>query len=274
MSDLNATIAALFVYPVKSCRGSALSTAVLTERGIAHDREWLIVDDGGRFVTQREAPRLALIVPKLSETALELAAPGLPPLALPLDRAGARCNVTVWGDRLPAIDQGDAAAALLSTCMGRPLRLARFDPAVRRYCNPAFAGPGGAHHSFADGYPVLVVSEASLADLNGRLSAPLPVDRFRPNLLLSGIEAYDEDRIDEATIGGATLKMVKPCTRCQITTTDQATAQVGIEPLPTLGGYRYNAALEGVTFGMNAILRTGAGTSLTVGATVSCTLNF
>ena len=274
MSDLNATIAALFVYPVKSCRGSALSTAVLTERGIAHDREWLIVDDGGRFVTQREAPRLALIVPKLSETALELAAPGLPPLALALDRAGARCNVTVWRDTLPAIDQGDAAAALLSACMGRPLRLARFDPAVRRYCNPAFAGPGGAHHSFADGYPVLVVSEASLADLNGRLSAPLPVDRFRPNLLLSGIEAYDEDRIDEATIGAATLKMVKPCTRCQITTTDQATAQVGIEPLPTLSGYRYNAALDGVTFGMNAILRTGAGASLAVGATVSCTLNF
>ena len=274
MPDLSATVASLFVYPVKSCRGIALSAAVLTDRGIAHDREWLIVDEGGRFVTQREVPRLALIVTALSDTALELSAPGRRPVALPLDRGGSRCIVTVWRDTLPAIDQGDDVAALLSAWIGSPLRLARFDPAVRRYCNPDFAGPGGAHHSFADGYPVLVVSEASLSDLNSRLPTPLAIDRFRPNLVLSGIEAYDEDRIDALTIGGATLKLVKPCTRCQITTTDQATAQVGVEPLPTLAGYRYNAALDGVTFGVNAIVEAGAGTSLAVGATVSCALNF
>jgi uncharacterized protein YcbX len=274
MPDMNATIASLFVYPVKSCRGIALSVARLTERGIAHDREWLIVNEGGHFITQRDVPRLALIVPALSDKALVLAAPGLAPLAVPLDHDGARGDVTVWRDTLPSIDQGDAAAQSLSGWVGRPVRLVRFDPAARRYCNPDFAGPGGAHHSFADGYPVLVVSEASLADLNGRLATPLPIDRFRPNLLLAGIDAYDEDHIDELTIGGTRLRLVKPCTRCQITTTNQSTAQVGIEPLPTLAVYRYNAALDGVTFGMNAIVAAGAGTSIAVGAAVNCTLNF
>ncbi len=271
---MNATVASLFVYPVKSCRGIALSTARLTERGIAHDREWLIVDEGGRFVTQREVPRLALLVPALSTEALELRAPDLSPIAVALDLPGTRRNVTVWRDTLPAIDQGDAAAAALSAWLGQPVRLVRFDPAVRRHCNPDFAGPGGAHHSFADGYPILVVSEASLADLNTRLATPLPIDRFRPNLLLSGIDAYDEDHIDELTVGDATLNLVKPCTRCQITTTDQATGQVGVEPLPTLATYRYSPALEGVTFGMNAIVTAGAGTSITVGTPVNCTLNF
>jgi uncharacterized protein YcbX len=274
MPDMNATIASLFVYPVKSCRGIALSTACLTERGIAHDREWLIIDEGGRFITQRDVPRLALIEPALSDTALELAAPGLAFLAIPLDYQGSRRDVTVWRDTLPAIDQGDAAAHALSAWIGRPVRLARFDPSVRRLCNPDFAGPGGAHHSFADGYPILIASEASLADLNSRLATPLLIDRFRPNLLLAGIDAYDEDHIDELTIDGATLKLVKPCTRCQITTTDQSTALVGVEPLPTLAGYRYNAALDGVTFGMNAIVAAGAGTSIAVGAAATFTLDF
>jgi uncharacterized protein len=271
---MNATIASLFVYPVKSCRGIALAMARLTERGIAHDREWLIVDADGRFITQREEPRLALLVPALSDHALELAGPGLPRIAIPLDHTGVRRDVTVWRDTLPAIDQGDVAAAALSAWIRRPVRLARFDPAIRRFCNPEYAGPGGAHHSFADGYPVLVASEASLADLNGRLATPLPIDRFRPNVLLAGIDAYDEDHIDELTIGGATLKLVKPCTRCQITTTDQATAKVGIEPLPTLAMYRYNAALEGVTFGMNAIVSAGAGISMAVGDTATFSLYF
>jgi uncharacterized protein YcbX len=271
---VNTTVASLFVYPVKSCRGIALSTARMTERGIAHDREWMIVDEGGRFVTQREVPRLALLVPALSTDALELKAPGLSSIAVPLDHRGTHCNVTVWRDTLPAIDQGDAAAAALSAWIGHPVRLVRFDPAMRRYCNPDFAGPGGAHHSFADGYPVLVISEASLADLNGRLSTPLPIDRFRPNLLLSGIDAYDEDHIAQLRIGDVTLNLVKRCTRCQITTTDQATGQVGVEPLPTLAGYRYSAALDGVTFGMNAIVFAGAGTSIAIGAPVNCALSF
>ncbi len=271
---MNATIAALFFYPVKSCRGIALSSALITERGIAHDREWLIVDAAGRFITQREVPRLALMQATPSEHALELSAPGLPPFAVPFDQDGARLEVTVWRDTVQAVDQGDAVAAALSAWLARPVRLMRFDPAARRYCNPDFAGSSGAHHSFADGYPVLVASEASLADLNGRLEIPLPINRFRPNVLLSGVDAFLEDHIDELKIGGVTLKLVKPCTRCQITTTDQSTAVVGVEPLRTLSSFRFNAALEGVTFGMNAIVTAGAGTSIAVGEPVSYSLNF
>jgi len=270
---MTATVASLFVYPVKSCRGSALDVARMTERGIAHDREWLIVDERGRFITQREEPRLALIVPTLSGELLRLAAPGLS-IALPMGGEGRHIDVTVWRDTLPAFDQGDAAATALSAYVGRPVRLVRFDPAMRRYCNPEYAGTGGAHHSFADGYPLLVASEASLADLNGRLDVALPIDRFRPNILLSGLDAFDEDHIALLTIGAVTLKLVKPCTRCQITTTDQATARVGIEPLPTLAGFRYNAKFDGVTFGMNAIVTAGAGVAIAAGDTASFTLNF
>ena len=271
---LNATVAALFAYPVKSCRGIALSRAPMTERGIAHDREWMIVDATGRFITQREVPRLALIQARPSEHALELSAPGLPVFTIPIVDGGAGLSVTVWRDTLPAVDQGDASALALSAWLGQPVRLVRFDPAERRYCNPEFAGPGGAHHSFADGYPVLVVSEASLADLNDRLETPLPINRFRPNVLLSGVDAFLEDHIDELKIGAVSLKLVKPCTRCQITTTDQTTAVVGVEPLQTLSAYRFNATFEGVAFGMNAIVTAGAGTSIAVGDPVSYSLNF
>jgi len=271
---MNATIAALFVYPVKSCRGVAVGAARLTERGLAHDREWMIVDADGRFVTQREVPRLALVATALSDTVLQLAAPGMAPLTIPLERTGTPRSVTVWRDTLPAFDQGHTAGAWLSAWVGHPVRLVRFDPEFRRHCNPAFAGPNGAHTAFADGYPILVLSEASLADLNGRLDDPLPVDRFRPNLLLSGIEPYDEDHIGELAIGAATLRLVKPCTRCQITTTDQLTSRVGIEPLPTLATYRHDAALDGVTFGMNAIIAEGAGATISVGDCARCTLDF
>jgi uncharacterized protein YcbX len=271
---LTATIAALFVYPVKSCRGVQLSAAQVTERGLAHDREWMIVDATGRFLSQRELPRLALITPALSATTLELTTPGREPLTVPLDRAGTLKAVTVWRDSLSAIDQGDAAAQWLSAWIGRDVRLVRFDPQVRRACSRAWVGDSGAHTGFADAYPLLVLSEASLADLNARLASPLPVNRFRPNIVLSGTEAYDEDHIDEIVAGPVRIKLVKPCTRCQITTTDQATAERASEPLATLATYRMNAALEGVTFGVNAIVTAGAGEALRAGAAADCSLRF
>ena len=126
--------------------------------------------------------------------------------------------------------------------LGADVRLVRFDPAHQRLCNPVYAGDSGAHTAFADGYPLLVIGDASLAELNGRLAAvgspALPMNRFRPNIVLSGLEPFDEDHIDTLSADGVTMKLVKPCTRCQITTTDQATADVGTEPLATLGGYR------------------------------------
>jgi uncharacterized protein YcbX len=271
---LNATIAGLVVYPVKSCRGIAMPSAELTERGLAHDREWMIVDTAARFVSQRELPRLALIGTALSDGALTLTAPGWDPLAIPLDASGARTPVTVWRDTVQAIDAGDGAARWLSSWCERELRLVRFDPGVRRTCNRTYVGDSGAHTAFADAYPLLVLAEASLAELNTRLSSPLPMNRFRPNVVLSGTEAYDEDHIDEIVAGAIRLRLVKPCTRCQTTTTDQATGDRSNEPLATLATYRMNAALEGVTFGVNAIVTAGAGATLHVGAVTECTLRF
>src|SRR5258708_6777011 len=260
------------MYPVKSCRGVQLGTARVTERGFEHDREWMIVEATGRFVSQREFPRLSMIVPALSATTLELMAPGRKPISVPLDQAGALETVTVWRDCLPAIDQGCAASGWLSDWIGRDVRLVRFDPRVRRACNRAYVGDSGAHTGFADAYPLLVLSEASLADLNARLAAPLPMNRFRPNVVLAGTEAYDEDHIDEVVAGTITMKLVKPCTRCQITTTDQMTGERASEPLATLSTYRMDAALDGVTFVVNAIFTAGIGDELRDGATADCSL--
>jgi hypothetical protein len=257
--NMGAAIAALFIYPVKGCRGIELPSARVTERGLEHDREWMVVNLAGRFVTQRTEPRLASITTAITATSLELAAPGADPLRVPLDQPGVASPVTIWRDTVLGIDQGGAAADWLSARLSGEFRLVRFDSATRRRCNPAFAGASGAHTAFADGYPMLVLSQASLADLNERLATPLPIDRFRPNLLLSGLDAYDEDYIDELCCGEVTLKMVKPCTRCEVTTIDQRTLERGSEPLRTLAGYRHNALLDGVAFGMNAIVVSGAG---------------
>lgn len=271
---MDARLSALCTYPVKSCRGIALDASRLTARGLEHDREWMLVDRDGRFLTQRELPRMAQIVPELSLSALYLSAPGMPAFAVPLDGNAGRVTVTVWRDTLGALDQGDDAASKLSRWLDKQVRLVRFDPAERRYCNPQYAGENGAHHAFADGYPVLVISAASLTDLNERLDDPLPMNRFRPNIVLDGVEAFDEDHFTEIGIGDVTLRLVKPCARCKITTTDQVTAEVGIEPLPTLASYRRDDALDGVTFGMNAIVVSGAGATLAVGDAVRASLNF
>jgi len=271
---VDAWLSALCTYPVKSCRGIALDATRLTARGLEHDREWMLVDSDGRFLTQRELPRMAQIVPELSASALRLSAAGMPAFSVPLDGNAGRVTVTVWRDTLGALDQGDDAATRLSRWLDKQVRLVRFDPAERRYCNPQYVGERGAHHAFADGYPVLVISAASLADLNERLDDPLPMNRFRPNIVLDGVEAFDEDHFTALCIGDVTLRLVKPCARCRITTTDQVTAHVGIEPLPTLASYRRNDALDGVTFGMNAIVMAGAGASIAVGDAVRASLNF
>lgn len=269
------TIAGLFVYPVKSCKGLYAHSAQLGARGLTHDREWMIVGSGSeraQFLTQRECPRLALIETGLAESALTLSAPGMAPIAVDYDLAGKSRDVVVWRDTVRAVDQGDMVANWLSTFIGSDVRLVRFDSDCIRLCNREYAGESGAHTGFADGYPLLVIGGASLDDLNGRLqkrgAGALPMNRFRPNLVIDGLEAYDEDHLASLTCGSVTIRLVKPCVRCQITTTDQASAEVGTEPLRTLAGYRNNARLGGVTFGMNAIVVGGSGSALTVGAEV------
>ena len=193
------TLAALHVYPVKSCRGVAVEEARLTEAGLEHDREWMIVTPDGRFVTQRELPRLALVETRLAEDALVLSAPGasasagVASVTVPFGQAGAPVEVTVWRDRCLAFDQGEAASQWLSAFAGRPLRLVRFDPSRPRASEAAWTGGLSALTRFSDGFALLAISRASLADLNARLAVPLPMDRFRPNLVLDGLPAYGED---------------------------------------------------------------------------------
>lgn len=262
-------IAALHIYPVKSCAGIALEQARLLPTGLEHDREWMVVDTVGHFITQRDLPRLALIRPALRDGALCLTA-GDDTLRLPLAHEGPVREAVVWRARVPAFDAGDAAAAFLSDWLGRALRLVRFDPRQRRLSNADWTGDIEAPNFFSDGYPVLVVSRASLDDLNRRLAVPLPMNRFRPNLVLDGVGAWAEDTLRDFTAGETRLRIVKPCTRCVITTTDQSRGERdGEEPMRTLKTFRHDPQLRGVTFGQNAVvLQPGllrAGTPVEVG---------
>ena len=229
----------------------------LTPRGLQYDREWMVVSLDGRFLTQREAPRLALVGTALHDDHLELTAPGLPQLAVPLQRPvrSASIEVTVWRDHVLASDEGQAAADWLGEHLHREVRLVRFDDARPRPTDTAWSQGLAGTSAFSDGYPVLVLSRASLDDLNARLPSPLPVDRFRPNMLLDGCAPYAEDSIRGLAGEQVRLRIVKPCTRCIITTTDQDTAvPQGDEPLRTLKTYRWDGALHGVKFGQNAIV--------------------
>jgi len=260
------TIQALNVYPVKSCRGIALEHARITETGFEHDRQWLIVDDKNRFVTQREMPRLALIEIALDSTHLRLRAPGMTELTIGIEARGASVEVVCWRDLCAAFDMGEVASDWLSEYLGTRHRLVRFDAARKRASPAEWTGEMLALNQFSDAFPWLVISQASLDDLNTRLPAPLPMNRFRPNIVIGGVEAYAEDRIHEIRVGEARLRVVKPCTRCAITTTDQSTAErESDQPLRALKQYRFSRELKGVLFGQNAILVAGLGQALRVG---------
>jgi len=266
---MSARIASLYYYPVKSAGGLELEEAQLTRSGISNDRRWMVVAPGGRFITQRELPQLALLRPALSATELVLQAPGTGPLRIALEQRGTRVPVEIWKDRCPGLDEGDAAARWLEAVLGRECRLVRFDPQHRRLSAHAWTGELDAENLFSDGFPLLVIGRESLADLNSRLKRVLPMSRFRPNIVLEGIGPYDEDRIDELHGEGLRLKLVKPCTRCRITTTDQETAELdGQEPLRTLKSYRFDAQLHGVVFGQNTVIVEGTRCVLRRGQTL------
>lgn len=260
------TITALNVYPVKSCRGIALESAAIAITGILHDRQWLIVRPNGHFITQREEPRLALVTTALTQEVLTLEAPGQRPLTIPFDAQGASVEVTCWRDRCAAFDAGDEAARWLEQHLGAPHRLVRFDPARKRPASPDWTQGIEALNQFSDGFPFLLISQASLDDLNTRLPQRLPMNRFRPNIVVDGLPAYGEDDVHELHSDGIALRVVKPCTRCAITTTDQSRGERdGDEPLRTLRSYRFSRELKGVAFGQNVILTAGEGRRLRVG---------
>lgn len=260
-----AKIQSLYFYPVKSCKGIELQSATVTPMGFANDRGWMIVDSNGRFLTQREVPRLALIAPSLEADALKLEAPANAALHVALDANAGNVEVIVWRDRCAAFDCGNEAAEWLSAFLGKAVRLVRFDRSHKRASSSEWTGDVEALNQFSDGFPWLVLSQASLDDLNARLPQPLPMNRFRPNIVLADVPAYAEDRIHELTVGNVRLRLVKPCTRCAITTTDQATGERTDQPLRTLRQYRFDKNLRGVLFGQNAILIAGAGETVRTG---------
>lgn len=262
-----ATVTALNIYPVKSCRGIGLRDAVLQTTGLEHDRRWMAINENGRYLTQREAPRLASVVPRLLTNVLALEAPDMPMLQVPFATDGARLTVTVLFDKCEAIDAGPIAAEWLSRYLQRPARLVSFAADVTRALHPQlWSGELDSRIEFADGFPLLILSHASLDDLNTRLDQPLPMNRFRPNLVLDGLGPYEEDLVHELTDDDLCLQMARPCTRCKITTTDQQTGEVGsAEPLTTLKSYRFSKQLRGVTFGQYAVVAGGQGTHLRVG---------
>ena len=244
-------VTGLFRYPIKSCAGIALESTVLDHRGIEHDRRWMVVDAMGVFRTQRELPRMALIHPGISEAGLALSADGMPDLTLPLLASGSPLKVGVWNDQVVAIDQGDAVAEWLTRFLAEPLRLVRFDDAQDRRVEQAYAVRPGDQVGFADAYPLLIANEASLADLNTRLEEAIPMRRFRPNIVVTGADAYAEDTWGRIVVGGVPIALVKPCARCAVTTVNPDTGVKGKEPLTTLAGYR--RAEGGVMFCENAI---------------------
>jgi uncharacterized protein len=264
-------VGALHIYPVKGCRGIDVTRAEITATGLKWDRHWMIVRPDGKFVTQRELPRLALIDTQLDTNNLVLRAPVGGEMCVPKQSSGAARPVRVWRDEVRGIDCGDAAARWLSEFLQEPLRLVAFDGSLPRFSNREFTDDVRATTEFSDGYSILIVSEASLADLNARLPvSSLPMNRFRPNIVLSDCEAYAEDRLRDISIGDVQLRIVKPCTRCVVTTTDQSTGEVhGNEPLRTLKTYRFDRQLMGVTFGQNAIVLAGSGAEIGVGAAIT-----
>lgn len=280
--DVTGQITRLFVYPIKSCAGVELQESVLTETGLDLDRAWMVVDDKGVFVSQRELPRMALIRPQLRHYDVVLRAPGMLALHLEIDAVEQPVTVRLWCDEVKAYDMGDIAAQWFSDFLGRKLRLVRFDPDHRRLSSLDWTGGIEAPNQFADGYPLLVLSQASLDQFNEKLAAagqaPVGIERFRPNVVLSGLQAHDEDQVDVLHIAAqeeVQLKPVKPCPRCPIPNIDPATAQSSPEVGDMLQSYRRNERVNGaVSFGMNAIVLQGAEQTLRVGQAVSAAFRF
>jgi len=273
----SAQIARLFVYPVKSCAGVEVREAVLTETGLDLDRAWMVVDAQGRFVTQRQLPRMALVRPQIKHSEVVLRAPGMLALHLSVDSVEDPAKVRIWDDEVNAYDMGAVAAQWFTDFLGQPLRLVRFDPQQRRLSSARWTGGAEALNQFSDGFPLLVLGQAAVDGLNDRLAAaghaPVGIERFRPNLVLSGLGAHDEDRLTHMTVAAGEpveLRLVKPCPRCPIPNIDPATAQVSPHVLQTLVQYRRNELVNGAAaFGMNAIVVRGVDQTLRVGQPVA-----
>ena len=260
------TVDELNIYPFKSGRCIPKSSVRVGSTGFEWDRYWMAVNAEGTFLSQRSHPKLAWIQPELSDHELTLHAHGVAPISVALDSPGESVDVKVWKDTCEGFDQGHTVSAWVSAVLGEAVRVVRAPRAPKRMANPQYAGPTPAPVSFTDGFPILICNRASLDELNSRMPEPVPMERFRPNIVLDGLAPFAEDRIASIQIGDLSLRLVKPCTRCVITSTDQRTGERSTNPLPALREFRFDRALLGVTFGENAVPMKGVGAIIATGA--------
>ena len=244
------TLAELAIYPVKSMRQIVLSRSMLEPFGLQHDRRWMVVDEQGKMITQRQQARLCLIQPELTDQGVRLHAAGMPDLSVAIPIIGPKHTVMVWTDHCQALDAGEDAANWISEFLSVNCRLAYFPTDEFRQVDLTYAQPG-ERTAFSDGFPFLLISQASLDDLNQRLGVPISMARFRPNLVVTGCEAFAEDKWKKIRIGEINFRVVKPCSRCIIPNIDIETAQRGVEPARTLASYRKRG--NHFYFGQNVI---------------------
>ncbi len=243
-------VSGIYIYPIKSCGGISLSTCQVTRRGLADDRRWMLVDPRGEFLTQRTLPRMSLIRTEIYQGNFQVTAPGLAAFSLPNKPKGKTIHVNVWGDVGHAVDSGDETAKWFTRFLETPCRLVYQPQNEIREIHEGIE-PERNTVSYADRYPLLVLSEASLSDLNSRLKNKIGMERFRPNIVVSGTRPFDEDDWHVITINDVKLEIHKSCIRCTIPTVNPQTGVMGKEPLTTLATYRKNNG--SIHFGQNAI---------------------
>jgi uncharacterized protein YcbX len=239
----------IWVYPVKGAGGISVSQWPLDELGLAHDRRWMVADGEGQFRSQRTDPSLCRVAPSIVGNTLRLDAPNMPSLTLPLEGPeGPVREVRIWSDDVQARASREGSEWFAAFLSG-PCTLVYLPDVAARACDPRIAR--GSRFGFADAFPLLLVSLESLADLNSRLESPVPMNRFRPNLVVGAGASYAEDNWTDFRVDGLEFRAVKPCVRCVVTTVDQTTGETGKEPLRTLSTYRRGE--NGVTFGQNVV---------------------
>ena len=246
MAENELELTRLFIYPIKSVQGIELTEAQVLERGLEHDRRFMLVDGGGNLVTSRQHPKLLTVSTALSGENLILNAPGMPELRLPLEPQGEERRVRVWFDWMPGLVVGADANGWFSGLLGAPVHLVWMPEHSERRMNPEF---GPSRLSFADGNPFHLVSESSVADLETRVGAPVGVERFRPNLVVRGAPAYAEDNWGRVKFGSLEFLVHEPCARCMVVNLEPMTGVIGVEPLRTLARYRRQG--KSVLFGQH-----------------------
>jgi len=242
----------LTYYPIKACRGFDVLESRVERMGLADDRRMMVVTLDGEFLTQREHAKLALVTPTLKNDSVTLSAPNFDSIHFAIQKSGTPTTVNIWKSKsVRAIDQGDESAQWFSDWLGTSVRLVHVDKNFKRKLNPDYAISDADHTGFADGYPILIISEESLLDLNSKLDSALPMNRFRPNIVVQNCAPFAEDTWKRIRIGSVEMALVKPCPRCEVTTIDKETLERNKEPLKTLATYRKQQG--GAMFGMNVI---------------------